>query len=53
MQVNGSSYLLIGLTKQLNKITVLKDIPDFLSIDVNIDRLPLFNSPVHNCDPVF
>jgi len=39
-----SSYLHIGLTKQLNKIYVLKDIPDFLSIDVNIDGLPLFNS---------
>jgi len=32
MQINMSSYLHIGLTKQLNKIDVLKDIPDFLAL---------------------
>jgi len=44
MQINGGSYLHIGLTKQLSKIAVLKDTPDILCIYVNIDGLPLFNS---------
>jgi len=44
MQINAGSYLHIGSTKQLYKIYVLKDISDFLSIDVNIDGPPLFNT---------
>jgi len=44
MQINAGSYLHLGSTKQLYKIDVLKDISDFLSIDVNIDGLPIFNT---------
>jgi len=43
-EIDGGSYLHIGLSKQLVKLSVVAELPEVLSIDVYIDGLPLSKS---------
>lgn len=41
-QVAGGSYMHIGLTTIIHKLSLVVKLPDSLNIDINIDGLPLY-----------